>query len=91
MNTDDTNLALFVSASDARNRFSELADLAYYQNRTVNVLRSGKIFIKIVKADSASVKPNRDLAPFIGIWAEDGDKIKREMRNFRKNFKFIRE
>lgn len=90
MTTDDTNLTLFVSASDARNRFSELADLAYYQNRTVNVLRSGKAFIKIVKADSTMIKPSRDLTPFIGAWDdEEGEKIVKEMKKFRKSFKLF--
>lgn len=80
-----------VTASDARARFGELVDSVYYNNATILVLKMGKPVAKITKADFAMTKPNRDLAPFIGIWADDGDKIKKEMKKFRRDFKFIRE
>lgn len=87
----NTSLIQTVSATDARARFNELMNLAYYNNATIVVTRMDKPTIKITRADDNNIKPNRDLTPFIGIWADDGDKIKKEMKKFRRDFKFIRE
>jgi antitoxin (DNA-binding transcriptional repressor) of toxin-antitoxin stability system len=83
-----------VSAYDARTRFGEMINLAYYQGMEIIVEKMGKPMVKITKVTADEVKPNRAelIEKYAGIWRdEDLTIVKKEMKKFRKNFKLIRE
>lgn len=80
-----------VTMSDARARFAELVNLAFYNNATIVVTRMDKPTVKITKVDDNAVAPKRDISDLIGAWGKDGDTIAKYAKKFRKEFKFIRE
>lgn len=86
----NTSLIQTVSATDARARFNELMNLAYYNNATIVVTRMDKPTVKITRADDSAGVPKRDISDLVGAWGKDGNTIEKNAKKFRKEFKFIR-
>lgn len=82
-----------MSVFEARKNFSELMNLAYYNNYEIIVEKMGKPMIKIIKMVSPTNKiPSRSeiMAKYAGVWdTKELKEIERNSKSFRKNFKLI--
>lgn len=82
-----------MSVFEARKNFSELINLAYYNNYEIVVEKMGKPMIKIIKMVSPkSNTPSRSeiMAKYAGVWdTKELKGIEKDSKSFRKNFKLI--
>lgn len=78
-----------MSAYEARTNFGELLNLVYYKEIDVIVEKKGKPMIKIIKApvDNKGLAFEEKLAKYAGIWANEGEAIKKEAMKLRKTAK----
>jgi prevent-host-death family protein len=88
-----------MSAYKARTNFGELLNLVYYKGYEIIVERAGKPTARVVPLSKSDVKPKskkvnkakRSLVEFAGIWSdEDVKEIRKGMKEFRTNFKIVR-
>ena len=78
------------SAYDARTRFGEILNLAYYQGVEIIVERMGKPMVKIIKADDKKTASKELIAKYRGIWNNPlGEKISKRAADFRTSFKIM--
>lgn len=77
-----------ISVAEARNRFSELIDLAAFSGHEFIIKKYGKPRVKIAPLEKADKTDPMSLA---GVWDnKDGDIIAKYARRLRRTAKFIR-
>ncbi|MEK7543704.1 MAG: type II toxin-antitoxin system prevent-host-death family antitoxin [Patescibacteria group bacterium] len=62
-----------VSAMDARKRFGEILNSAFYRGISTVIERKGKPIAKIVPVLDDRVTPGKSLLAYAGMWKDDGD------------------
>lgn len=75
-----------VTAMEARKRFGEILNSAFYRGISTVIERKGKPIAKVVPVMDDRVAPGKDLFAYAGIWKDAGDvkKMKKEIVRVRR-------
>lgn len=62
-----------ISAMEARKRFGEILNSAFYRGISTVIERKGKPIAKVVPIQNDRIAPRKDFLAYAGIWKDVGD------------------
>ena len=76
-----------VSAMEARKRFGEILNSAFYRGISTVIERKGRPIAKVVPVMDDRVAPGKDLLAYAGIWKDAGDvtRMKKAITRLRRS------